>query len=83
MPGPVGNPGQVCLSLSSLPCFSNGFAVWKKISYNHEMSLVVRKPVFGISDHVLYKPGCTAMEDGYRLEMLDLGSTCIGIVLSV
>ena len=39
----------------------------------------MRKPVFGISDHVFYKPGCTAMEDGYRLEILDLGSTCIGI----
>ena len=28
------------------------------------MSLIVRKPVFGISDQVRHKPGCTATEDG-------------------
>ena len=28
------------------------------------MSLVVRKPVFGIFDLVPHKPGCTAIEDG-------------------
>ena len=28
------------------------------------MSLVVRKPVFGVSDTVPHKPGCTATEDG-------------------
>ena len=28
------------------------------------MSLVVRKPVFGIFDQVRHKPGCTAIEDG-------------------
>ena len=27
------------------------------------MGLVVRKPVFGVSDQVRYKPGCTATED--------------------
>ena len=27
------------------------------------MSLVVRKPVFGVSDQVPQKPGCTATED--------------------
>ena len=30
---------------------------------NH-MSLVVRKPVFGVSDEVRHKRGCTATEDG-------------------
>ena len=30
----------------------------------HHMSLVVRKPVFGISDQVRHKPGCTATDDG-------------------
>ena len=30
---------------------------------NIEMSLVVRKPVFGVSDQVRHKPGCTATED--------------------
>ena len=28
------------------------------------MSLVVRKPVFGISNQVRHKPGCTTTEDG-------------------
>ena len=28
------------------------------------MGLVVRKPVFGVSDLVRHKPGCTATEDG-------------------
>ena len=27
------------------------------------MSLVVRKPVFGVSDQVRHNPGCTATED--------------------
>ena len=31
------------------------------------MSLVVRKPVFGVSNEVRHKPGCTVTEDG-RLE---------------
>ena len=32
---------------------------------NHSnMSLVVRKPVFGVSDQVRHKPGCTVTEDG-------------------
>ena len=30
----------------------------------HVMSLVLRKPVFGVSDQVRHKPGCTATEDG-------------------
>ena len=28
------------------------------------MSLVMRKPVFGVSDQVRHKPGCAAKEDG-------------------
>ena len=28
------------------------------------MSRDVRKPVFGVSDQVPHKPGCTATEDG-------------------
>ena len=51
-----------------------------KIACLH-MSLVLRKPVFEGSDQVRYKPGCTAIEDGYRLEISDYGSK--GIVLSV
>ena len=51
------------------------------LSLQGHMSLVVRKPVFGVSDQVRHKPGCTTTEDGQRLEILDLGSR--GIVLSV
>ena len=28
----------------------------------------MRKPVFGVSDHVRHKPGCKTTEDGQRLE---------------
>ena len=41
----------------------------------------MRKPVFGVSDQVPHKLGCTATKDGKRLEISDLGSR--GIVLSV
>ena len=30
----------------------------------YNLSLVVRKPVFGVSDQVRHKPGCTTIEDG-------------------
>ena len=51
------------------------------ITEETSQSLVVRKPVVGVSDQVPHKPGCTATEDGKRLEISDLGSR--GIVLSV
>ena len=41
----------------------------------------MRKPVFGVSDQVQHKPDCTATEDGWRLEISDLGGR--GIVLSL
>ena len=44
------------------------------------MSSKVTKPVFGVSNQVRHKPGCTTTEDGYRLESSDLESR--GIVLS-
>ena len=45
------------------------------------LSLVVRKPAFGVSDQVRHKPSCTATKDGLRHDILDL---CIrGIVQSV
>ena len=40
-----------------------------------EMSLVVRKPVLGVSDKVRHKPGCTTTEDGWRIEISYLGSS--------
>ena len=41
--------------------------------------LVVRKPVFGVSDQVRHKLGCT-IKEGLMLKISDLGSR--GIVLS-
>ena len=41
----------------------------------------MRKMVFGVSDQVRHKPGCTAIQDGWRLEISDLDRG--GIVLSV
>ena len=32
----------------------------------------MNKPVFGVSNKVRQKPGCTATEDGLRLEIWDL-----------
>ena len=52
-----------------------------QLKTKHDMSLVVRKPVFGVSDQDRHKPGCTATEDGLRLEISYLGRR--GIVLSV
>ena len=55
-----------------------GSEAFKMIIY---MSLVVRKPVFGVSDQVPHKPGCTTTQDGMRLEISDIGRRWI--VLSV
>ena len=46
-----------------------------------QMSLVVRKPVFGVSDQVRHKLGCTTTQDGLIREISDLGSR--GIVLAM
>ena len=37
------------------------------------MGLVTRKHVFGVSQQVRHKPGCTATEHGQRLEIFYLG----------
>ena len=39
----------------------------------------MRKPVFGVSDQVPHKPGCTATQDGQKLAISYLGRR--GIVL--
>ena len=36
----------------------------KMMESSYYLSLVVRKPTFGVSDQVRQKPGCTATEDG-------------------
>ena len=45
---------------SALECFWQ--PVWKIQCCYRYMSLVVRKPVLGVSDQVPYKPGCTITE---------------------
>ena len=45
------------------------------------LRLVVRKPVFGVSDQIRHKPGCTATEDGSKPEISHLESR--GIVVSM
>ena len=45
-------------------CFSRDEALAAGLMISRDMSLVVRKPVFGVSDQVRHKPGCTATEDG-------------------
>ena len=42
------------------------------------MSLVSRKPGFGVSDQVRLKPACSATEATWSLEILDIAS--IGII---
>ena len=43
----------------------------------------MRKPVFGVSDQAPHKPGCTATEDGLRLEISDLGRKGIDCTIHV
>ena len=44
------------------------------------MSRAARKPVFGVSDHVQRKPGCTATEDSNRLGISDLGEELFNLL---
>ena len=42
-----------------------------RVDMDHR-SLFTRKPVLRFSDKIRHKPACVAMEDGQRLELLDL-----------
>ena len=53
--------------------------IYKQIHYNNEPRHEKTNGL--VSDMVRHKPGCTATEDGSRLEISDLESR--GIVLSV
>ena len=46
-------------------------------SASFQMSRVVRKPVFVISDQVQHKLGCATTEDDLRLKISDLASRWI------
>ena len=37
------------------------------------MSRLMRKPTMWFFEQVRHKPSCASTEDGYKLEMLDLG----------
>ena len=39
-------------------------SVEKFTAFRYYLSLVVKKAVFGVSEQVQHKPGCTAIEDG-------------------
>ena len=75
----VGNPED---QFSHLSMTLSGLTAMNNLSLDViDISLVVRKPVFWVSDLVPHKPGCTATEDGWTLEILYVGSK--GIVPSV
>ena len=61
----------VC-ALTWLTTLKTGFLIFHTKPLFCDMSRVVRKPVFGISDQVLHKSGCTPT--GGWFENLDLGS---------
>ena len=46
----------------------------QELHHQHRLSSVTTKPVFGDSNQVQYKLGCTVTEDGQRFEILDLAS---------
>ena len=52
--------------LSDIGTIVGGDSAETKVGYSDtlKMRLVVRKPVFGVSDQVRHKPTCTATEDG-------------------
>ena len=47
--------------------------------YSNFMGFFARKYVFGVCDQALHKPGCTAYENGLRLEVSNLDITDIRI----
>ena len=49
----------------------------------HHLSYDARKPVFGASDQVLYKPGCTATTEELARGLKFWFQEKIGIVLSM
>ena len=61
--------------ISSL--YKTGFLMMWLIIH-HYMSLVVRKPVLGVSDQVRHKLGCAVTEDGKRLEISHIAGISLG-----
>ena len=69
---------NICLYIQALTHLVLNKCLTLLTTFN--MSLVTRKPVFGVSDQVRLKAACSATENSYSLEILDLAS--IGIILS-
>ena len=57
-----------------LPFISIGtpFVVNYSVGTWNQLSLVTRKPVFGVCDQVKHKPACAAAEASYSLEISDI-----------
>ena len=73
-------PQLICISVSMQyigdlnGCKIDNFQMKKMLLFfffivSKHRSLVVRKPVFGISDQPPHIPGCTTTQDGWRLEI--------------
>ena len=59
------NCAVMCFAgLIMLEILKNKSKYGMKFKVQYKMSLAVRKPVFGVSDQVQHKPGCTVTEDG-------------------
>ena len=69
---------KLCFSLLML-IYSYYLYSFYKILCLH-LSLVTRKPVFGVCDQLRHKPACTSTETRWRLEILNLERR--GIILS-
>ena len=55
---------RLSVSMHSLILLGSILLILVMSRYSSYLSLVVRKPVFGVFDQVGHKPGCTATEDG-------------------
>ena len=55
-------------------CEAHALLDTKSVLYttNLHLSLITRKPVFGVFDQVRLKPACAATEASYRLEISDV-----------
>ena len=71
----------ICIPIVFAYRIWNAEGTFKEVCNLYDLSLVVGKSVFGVSDQIPQKPGCTATEDGCRLEISDLGRR--GFVQSV
>ena len=60
----TGKPSDCCDDSDEWQGLQVFLGSFSQVSLATYMSLVVRKPVYGVSDQVPHKPGCTATQDG-------------------